>query len=153
MVYICITKELEKYHSMIEKYCLKNVIFFQTILKLFCQQQKEIFFLCFGIRNFIVLWIIIFWLGGKICIVKIERWFIFPESRYVNSNPVDGGEGQVKFLQVLQLICFFFLCHAIFILSWTSTNLEFSFATLVYGENHNLFQSATSKCFQFDKIK
>ena len=56
MVYISITKELEKYHSMIEKHSLKNVIFFQTILKLFCQQQKEIFFLCFGIRNFIVLW-------------------------------------------------------------------------------------------------
>ena len=28
-----------------------------------------------------------FWLGGKICIVKTEKWIVFPESLYVNSNP------------------------------------------------------------------
>ena len=31
--------------------------------------------------------ILIFWLGGKICIVKIEKWIIFPKSWNVNSNP------------------------------------------------------------------
>ena len=31
--------------------------------------------------------IVIFWLGGKIYMVKIEKWIVFPEWRYVNSNP------------------------------------------------------------------
>ena len=31
--------------------------------------------------------IVIFWVGGKTCIVKNEKWIVFPESRYVNSNP------------------------------------------------------------------
>ena len=30
-----------------------------------------------------------FWLGGKICIIKIEKWIIFPKSPHVNSSP-DG---------------------------------------------------------------
>ena len=29
----------------------------------------------------------IFWVGGKNCIVKNEKYIVFPESRYVNSNP------------------------------------------------------------------
>ena len=29
-----------------------------------------------------------FRLGGKNCVVKNEKWIVFPESRYVNSNPV-----------------------------------------------------------------
>ena len=31
--------------------------------------------------------IVIFQLDGKICIVKIEKWIVFPELQYVNSNP------------------------------------------------------------------
>ena len=31
--------------------------------------------------------IVIFRLGGKNCIVKNEKWIVFCESRYVNSNP------------------------------------------------------------------
>ena len=30
----------------------------------------------------------IFWLGGKVCIVKIGKGIAFPESRYVNSKHV-----------------------------------------------------------------
>ena len=28
----------------------------------------------------------IFWLGRKNCVVKNEKWIVFPESWYVNSN-------------------------------------------------------------------
>ena len=31
--------------------------------------------------------IVIFWVGGKNCIVRNEKCIVFPESRYVNSNP------------------------------------------------------------------
>ena len=31
--------------------------------------------------------IVIFWVGGKNCIVKSEKCIVFPESWYVNSNP------------------------------------------------------------------
>ena len=31
--------------------------------------------------------IVIFWVGGKNCIVKNGKFIVFPESRYVNSNP------------------------------------------------------------------
>ena len=33
--------------------------------------------------------IVIFWVGGKNCIVKNEKCIVFLESRYVNSNPVN----------------------------------------------------------------
>ena len=32
----------------------------------------------------------VFWLVGKNCIVKNEDGIVFPESRYVNWNPVSG---------------------------------------------------------------
>ena len=38
----------------------------------------------------------IFWLGGESCIVKNEKWIVFPESRYVNSNPENTGIYQSK---------------------------------------------------------
>ena len=48
---------------------------------LWLRLRKKLFFLllCFGI--------VIFRLGGKNCVVKNEKWIVFPESRYVNSNP------------------------------------------------------------------
>ena len=29
----------------------------------------------------------IFWLGRKNCVLNNKKWIIFPDSRYVNSNP------------------------------------------------------------------
>ena len=38
------------------------------------------------LRNCIILWYRDFLTGGKVCIVKIEKWLVYPESRYVNLN-------------------------------------------------------------------
>ena len=38
------------------------------------------------LRNCVILWYRDFLTGGKVCIVKIEKWLVYPESRYVNLN-------------------------------------------------------------------
>ena len=55
------------------------------ILKLFLTAAKKLF-LCLGIRNCTILRHQYFWQHGKICIKKIKKWIVFPES-YVNLNP------------------------------------------------------------------
>ena len=45
---------------------------------------KENFFLFF----ILYFGIVVFRIGGKNCIVKNKKWMTFPESRYINSNPV-----------------------------------------------------------------
>ena len=56
-------------------------------------------FLCLGIRNF---GIVIFWLGGKVCIVKIGKGIVFTESRYFNSKPeIESYKLQVSFFYEL----------------------------------------------------
>ena len=57
-------------------------------LKLFLRAaEKNVLLLCLGIRN---CGIVIFSLGGEICIVKFETWIVYPESQYVNSIPELG---------------------------------------------------------------
>ena len=45
--------------------------------------------------------IMIFWLAGKVCIMKIGKGIAFPESRYVNSKPV--------YLYLLCTVFFFYI--------------------------------------------
>ena len=45
---------------------------------------KENFFLFF----ILYFGIVVFRIGGKNCIMKNKKWMTFPESRYINSNPV-----------------------------------------------------------------
>ena len=42
--------------------------------------RKFLFVVCFDIK--------ILWLGGKNCVVKNKKQIIFPESQFVNLNPV-----------------------------------------------------------------
>ena len=51
----------------------------------FNKSRIKVLFLLLGIRKYFG--IVIFLLGGKSCIVKIEKWIVFPESRYVNLDP------------------------------------------------------------------
>ena len=39
-------------------------------------------------KDFGKIFIVIYWLGGKICIMKMEKWIVFSESLYFNSNPL-----------------------------------------------------------------
>ena len=56
------------------------------ILKLFLTAAEKKF-LCLGIRNCIILWYLDFLTRWENLHSEIEKWMVFPESRFFNSNP------------------------------------------------------------------
>ena len=63
---------------------------YASIEIVFNLNSKKEFWFCSSIwETEIFFAIVIFWVGGKTCIVKNEKWIVFPESRYVNSNPAN----------------------------------------------------------------